>query len=155
FSSRRRHTRSKRDWSSDVCSSDLDRRRVTGPGSTMNRLYAIESMLTSTGAMADHRLRLRSSHVEGFARWIAQGLGLAGPAGMVDMLHPMIRFAGDWTVELVRDLQAHRGSSLVIAGDSQPPVVHALAHAMNHALGNVGKTVVYTDPVEANPVNQT
>src|SRR5207249_9767834 len=85
FSSRRRHTRSKRDWSSDVCSSDLDRRRVTGPGSTMNRLYAIESMLTSTGAMADHRLRLRSSHVEGFARWIVQGLGLAGPAGMVEI----------------------------------------------------------------------
>src|SRR5699024_12033068 len=26
FSSRRRHTRSKRDWSSDVCSSDLDLR---------------------------------------------------------------------------------------------------------------------------------
>src|SRR5207249_9042986 len=25
FSSRRRHTRSKRDWSSDVCSSDLER----------------------------------------------------------------------------------------------------------------------------------
>src|SRR5207248_464 len=32
---------------------------------------------------------------------------------------------------------------------------YALAHAMNHALDNVGKTVVYTDPVEANPVNQT
>src|SRR2546421_9541542 len=27
FSSRRRHTRSDRDWSSDVCSSDLSRRR--------------------------------------------------------------------------------------------------------------------------------
>src|SRR5699024_12071498 len=27
FSSRRRHTRSKRDWSSDVCSSDLRRKR--------------------------------------------------------------------------------------------------------------------------------
>src|SRR5699024_11970121 len=27
FSSRRRHTRSKRDWSSDVCSSDLDELR--------------------------------------------------------------------------------------------------------------------------------
>src|SRR6266704_6230596 len=27
FSSRRRHTRSKRDWSSDVCSSDLGRHR--------------------------------------------------------------------------------------------------------------------------------
>src|SRR5699024_5514490 len=29
FSSRRRHTRSKRDWSSDVCSSDLDDREST------------------------------------------------------------------------------------------------------------------------------
>src|SRR5206468_6707466 len=28
FSSRRRHTRSDRDWSSDVCSSDLDCRRA-------------------------------------------------------------------------------------------------------------------------------
>src|SRR5699024_12056033 len=30
FSSRRRHTRSKRDWSSDVCSSDLDRGERAG-----------------------------------------------------------------------------------------------------------------------------
>ena len=49
----------------------------------------------------------------------------------------------------------HKGSSVVIAGDHQPPAVHAVAHAMNAALGNVGKTVVYTDPVDANPVNQT
>src|SRR5699024_12011297 len=28
FASRRRHTRSKRDWSSDVCSSDLNRIRI-------------------------------------------------------------------------------------------------------------------------------
>src|SRR5207249_8935313 len=31
FSSRRRHTRSKRDWSSDVCSSDLDRKNYLYP----------------------------------------------------------------------------------------------------------------------------
>src|SRR5690606_39285128 len=30
FSSRRRHTRFSRDWSSDVCSSDLDRKAVAG-----------------------------------------------------------------------------------------------------------------------------
>src|SRR5207249_7948051 len=30
FSSRRRHTRSKRDWSSDVCSSDLDIGQLRG-----------------------------------------------------------------------------------------------------------------------------
>src|SRR5207244_10987069 len=48
----------------------------------------------------------------------------------------------------------HRGSGLVIAGDGQPAAVHALVHAINGALGNAGKTVVYTDPVEAEPVDQ-
>ena len=33
-------------------------------------------------------------------------------------------------------------------------MVHALAHAMNANLGNVGKTVFYTDPIEADPVDQ-
>src|SRR5206468_6090726 len=32
FSSRRRHTRSDRDWSSDVCSSDLVPKRFSNPG---------------------------------------------------------------------------------------------------------------------------
>src|SRR5207249_9123156 len=44
FSSRRRHTRSKRDWSSDVCSSDLERAQTLGRGRvfvgvTVNRLH--------------------------------------------------------------------------------------------------------------------
>jgi len=55
----------------------------------------------------------------------------------------------------VDDLKAHRGTSAVIVGDHQPPVVHAWAHAINESLGNVGKTVTYTEPVKANPVNQT
>ena len=42
----------------------------------------------------------------------------------------------------------------MIAGEYQPPRVHAIAHALNQALGNVGKTVIYTDPVEANPVDE-
>jgi hypothetical protein len=43
---------------------------------------------------------------------------------------------------------------VVIVGDHQPPAVHALAHASTQALGNVGKTVFYTEPVDANPVNR-
>ena len=57
-----------------------------------------------------------------------------------------------WIAALVRDLQQHKGSSLVVAGDYQSPAVHALAHAMNDALGNVGKTVVYTTPLQSEPV---
>src|SRR5204863_4818634 len=38
FSSRRRHTRSLRDWSSDVCSSDLDTEGIGCPRSWLRRL---------------------------------------------------------------------------------------------------------------------
>src|SRR2546429_1492701 len=44
FSSRRRHTRCSRDWSSDVCSSDLDAvPRHTGPGKASGRGFADQS----------------------------------------------------------------------------------------------------------------
>ncbi|MGB8116749.1 MAG: 4Fe-4S dicluster domain-containing protein, partial [Candidatus Sulfotelmatobacter sp.] len=52
------------------------------------------------------------------------------------------------------DLQRHSGSSIVIAGDNQAPISHALVHAINRSLGNVGKTVFYSDRVDLNPVNQ-
>jgi MoCo/4Fe-4S cofactor protein with predicted Tat translocation signal len=122
---------------------------ANGPNSNPNRLYVVESMPSSTGASADHRLPLRSSDVEAFARAVAGGVGVnvaASPAGA--------SLPVDWTQAVARDLVAHRGASIVIAGEQQPPFVHALAHSMNAALGNVGNTVVYTDPVEANPVNE-
>jgi molybdopterin-containing oxidoreductase family iron-sulfur binding subunit len=56
---------------------------------------------------------------------------------------------------MAHDLKEHAGLSIVVAGDHQPPAVHALAHAINHQLGNIGTTVFYTDTVDANPVNQT
>src|SRR5207249_9762844 len=40
FSSRRRHTRSKRDWSSDVCSSDLNPRHPHTPNRFSTRATA-------------------------------------------------------------------------------------------------------------------
>jgi molybdopterin-containing oxidoreductase family iron-sulfur binding subunit len=59
-----------------------------------------------------------------------------------------------WVGPVADDLVHNKGASLVIAGDYQPPIVHALAHVINEFLGNVGKTVFYTDPIEANPVDQ-
>ncbi len=128
-----------------------NRRRVTGPQSSMNRLYAVEAVPTITGTQADHRLRLRSSQVEGFTRLLAGALGVNVP-GLGQPSVPEL--PQDWIPALARDLKQHRGSSLVVAGDSQPPVVHALAHAINAALGNVGQTLVYIAPLEVNPANQ-
>jgi molybdopterin-containing oxidoreductase family iron-sulfur binding subunit len=123
-------------------------RRVGPGGGAMNRLYVVESCPSVTGSMGDHRLRLRAGEVELFARKVAQQLrGQATSAGLSG--------AQDKFAEAVaRDLTQHRGRSLVVAGDQQPPTLHALAHAINHHLGNVGQTVIHTDPVEAHPVDQ-
>jgi molybdopterin-containing oxidoreductase family iron-sulfur binding subunit len=125
-----------------------DRRRIESPQSSMNRLYSVESTPTNTGAMADHRLPLRASQVEGFARALAaavSGAESSAASGEASGVPPK------WLAALARDLQKHRGASLVIAGEAQPPTVHALAHALNESLGNVGRTLVYTDPIEVSP----
>ncbi len=126
------------------------RRKIRGREARMNRLYAVECTPSITGAAADHRLPLKASEIEAFARAVAAGLGVGAGPGEA---RPSGPHAG-WIAALLRDLQAHRGASLVIPGDGQPPAVHALAHAINHALGNVGSTVIYTDPVEVNPTDQ-
>jgi len=124
---------------------DYSFRRRPDSDRPMNRMYVVESSTTSTGAKADHRLALRASDVEQFARALASGLGVNGGGSNAQF--------GNFLSVLIKDLQQHRGASVIIVGDDQGPIVHALAHAMNQALGNVGKTVVYTDPVNANPTD--
>ena len=128
---------------------EFARRRRLEPGHTMNRLYAVESTPSNTGAKADHRLAVRASEVEDCARLVA---ALAGPAAGNQNLVSGAR--AEWLRAAARDLQKHRGACLVVPGEQQSAAVHALAQALNQALGNVGKTVVYTEPVEAQPVNQ-
>jgi MoCo/4Fe-4S cofactor protein with predicted Tat translocation signal len=126
------------------------RRKVRGSQHEMNRLYVVETTPSNTGAMADHRLPLRAVEIEAFALALAAEVGVAWP------LRASSGAAGSaWIAPLARDLKRHQGACIVIAGEQQPPLVHALAHAMNHALGNVGKTVSYTEPVEADPIQQT
>ena len=122
-----------------------DRRRVTDERKEMNRLYAVESTPTLTGGKADHRLPLAASDIEGFARQLAAAVGGAAAGqpspGAVD--------TSKWVAAIARDLQAHRGRSVVVAGDYQPAAVHAAARSINEALGNAGVTVTYSAGVEA------
>jgi molybdopterin-containing oxidoreductase family iron-sulfur binding subunit len=121
------------------------RRRPEQP-ERMSRLYAIESMPTLTGSKADHRFALRPGAVPGAAVALARAVGVAG-------LPELEAIEGVNIPAIAKDLSDHLGASLVLVGHGQPPEVHALAHAMNSALGNVGRTVVYTDPVESSPVH--
>src|SRR6266568_2024957 len=122
------------------------RRKLNGPNDTMNRLYVVEPTPSVSGATADHRLPLRASEIELFARALAAKLGLGGSAALPPA-------AEKWLDAVAKDLQAHKGASLVVAGEHQPAEVHTLAHAINAALGNVGTTLYYTQPVEERPVN--
>src|SRR5690606_27718302 len=88
-----------------------DKRRVVDGNAQMNRLYAVESTPTLTGAMADARLRLRPSQIEGFARAVAQGLGIEAGGGTAPADVP-----ADWLGALLQDLQSASGRSLVVAG---------------------------------------
>jgi MoCo/4Fe-4S cofactor protein with predicted Tat translocation signal len=125
---------------------DFAKRR--NPDGKMNRLYVIESTPTTTGAKADHRLPLRASEIENFARVLAAAVGAGGDAGAPSP--ELAKFAS----LVAADVKGHRGSSVIVAGEHQSHEVHALAHATNIALGNF-KAVSYTDPIDANPINQT
>jgi molybdopterin-containing oxidoreductase family iron-sulfur binding subunit len=106
------------------------------PRTRMNRLYVAEPSVTPTGMTADHRLAVRRSDLPALARTMAAALrGEPTPAAR-----------NTWATAVARDLLAHRGASVVVVGDAQPPETHALGWAMNAILGNVG---VALRPVES------
>jgi molybdopterin-containing oxidoreductase family iron-sulfur binding subunit len=123
------------------------RRRLDGPADTMSRLYVVEARLSVTGMAADDRLRIQARQIPAIAaELLAQIVALGGAAIPPEVAAVAARPPGPhsrWTSAVARDLKAHAGASIVIAGDGQPAEVHALAHAMNGLLGNFRHTVTY------------
>ncbi|HTQ35772.1 MAG TPA: 4Fe-4S dicluster domain-containing protein [Steroidobacteraceae bacterium] len=104
-------------------------------GARMNRLYAAECMPSVTGAAADHRLPLRTAEILELAQRLEARLaGNAADGGP------------PWFDALLADLAAHRGESLVVAGEAQPAEMHELACRINARLGNIGRTVDFIAP---------
>ncbi|MBI5707524.1 MAG: TAT-variant-translocated molybdopterin oxidoreductase [Armatimonadetes bacterium] len=128
-------------------SQDFASRRTVagGDASRMSRLYMIESSPSSTGATADHALRVKASQVQAAAGRLASQVGVANSVAN----DPRLNAA--WLDAVAKDLQSASGRCVVLAGEHQPPSVHALAHAMNAKLGAVGQTVTYTEVPEVGP----
>ncbi len=126
------------------------RRRPDAVKDGMSRLYAIESTPTLAGAKADHRLMLAPDAMAVAIRFIAASLG-AGPQDWTQADLP----DADRLKAIAADLQQHRGRALVLAGREQPVEIHALAHAVNQALGAFGRTVHTIEPVESEPMSQS
>ncbi len=135
------------------------RRRMVEPGtqdgSKMNRLYVVESSPTTTGFKADHRLALKASDLPAFASAlssaVAPGGGMGGSAALTEGLSES---AKKFVAAVAKDLKANGGKCVVIPGEQSHPSVHTAAIAMNEALGNVGKTVVYIETIVPMPTVQ-
>ncbi|MBW7896623.1 MAG: TAT-variant-translocated molybdopterin oxidoreductase [Opitutaceae bacterium] len=121
-------------------------RKVTKATDPMNRLYAVESTLSLTGAMADHRLRLASGEMLAFTAGLAATM--TGDARLADLAQGLdFDRKDEWLRQCADDLLAHRGECLIVAGAHQPAEVHAIVYALNSHLGNLGRTVEFV-PVE-------
>jgi MoCo/4Fe-4S cofactor protein with predicted Tat translocation signal len=109
-----------------------DTRRVgANKSAEISRLYAVEANFSLTGSNADHRVRASYAQIEAFALAVASQLGVSAPAASVQLDERQVKAAA----AVAADLKASGAGALVLAGRAQPPVVHALAAAMNAALG--------------------
>jgi molybdopterin-containing oxidoreductase family iron-sulfur binding subunit len=125
--------------------------RTREPSPQMSRLYVAESHVTVTGGMADHRLRITPSRTGTLLGAICRELAaLSGhstlgalPVTREGLSHFEQRFAD----AAAKDLWAHRAHSLLLIGESHPPILHAVAHACNAALGSQGKSFSLIEPV--------
>jgi len=120
-----------------------ERRKLEKP-TEMSRLYVVESMPTTTGFKAEHRLALKASEIEFFA------LGLAD----VDKGYPWTAEQKKFADTVYKELHAKSGKCVVIPGENASVATHLAAIALNEKLGNVGKTVIYTETVNPLPSEQ-
>jgi MoCo/4Fe-4S cofactor protein with predicted Tat translocation signal len=100
----------------------------------MNRLYAVETDFSVTGAMADHRLPLAPSGVRAFAAALEGRL--AGNASAGEDAFPHGSKADKFLSAVLDDLSKAGKSALVTVGPGQPAEIHALGFRINQLLGS-------------------
>ncbi|MEC9476006.1 MAG: TAT-variant-translocated molybdopterin oxidoreductase [Planctomycetota bacterium] len=110
----------------------------------LSRVWAVESSLSVTGGAADVRIPARTADIAGIAVQLAAATGVSLPSDIAPIVSAT-QVTDEQILQMAADLKSHAGNCLVMAGDRQPPVVHALAHAINIGLGAVGKTLRFAE----------
>ena len=134
-------------------------RKLTSAKDDMSRLYVVEPAFTTTGMNADHRLRLAAQDVERYVLALAKELAASHKIDLGGVAAEAAKADGagipeKWLKVVAEELAGARARGVIVVGSRQPAHVHALVHALNAALGNVGHTVQYfpvADPLEADP----
>ncbi|MBK8210096.1 MAG: 4Fe-4S dicluster domain-containing protein [Rhodospirillales bacterium] len=122
------------------------RRRAALAGDGACRLMVAEPTPTLTGAMAESRLPVSAARIGALASALAARLRSGGAAA------PQLSLGEEaWVAAAAQALQENHGRALVAVGAHQPAEVQAIGLHLNQTLGNLGATLVLTDPV-ARPV---
>lgn len=120
-----------------------------GDAKKMNRLYSVESDLTITGGVADHRLRLDSSQFISFANLLtSEVLKLLkfSDKKLINRLEKRGTSSSssiNWIRECAKDLCATPNKSAIIPGSHLPSEVQALCFILNQELGAIGQAIDY------------
>ncbi|MBL8910964.1 MAG: TAT-variant-translocated molybdopterin oxidoreductase [Archangium sp.] len=101
----------------------------------MIRLYVAESVFSTTGTNADHRVRMSAGEGLSILKALGAALGLGGEAAQLTDAQKKFVDA------LAKDLNANKGASVIMVGERQGAAVHALAAQLNAGLTNLGATV--------------
>lgn len=117
----------------------------------MSRLYSVESSMSSTGSMADHRLRLSSSQMGAFAALVGAAVLKAKHVGgpllsSLEEAGKSLSVDPKWVEACAADLVSHKGEALVVAGEHLPKSVHAIVLAINSVLSAPVKLVEVEAP---------
>ena len=114
-------------------------RKISTDKRTMSRHYQFESNLSLTGSNADVRVAVKPSEIGTVAVALYNAVSGGAPVSGLSAT------AQKQLTRAVADLQANRGTSLVVSG-SNDPAVQTVVAAINQTLGNVGTSVNLTTP---------
>ncbi len=135
-------------------------RKLHQPADGMSRLYVVEPHFTTTGANADHRLRLPAGDIEGYLLALAKVLATKGVevgslSGTIAAGKTPDGVDAKWLDNVGAELIANRGRGVIMVGSRQPARVHALAHAINQGLSNLGSVVHLYQATDVNEPDQS
>ena len=121
-------------------------RKVKTKKDKMNRLYCVESTLTNTGMMADHRYKIRSNEVYNFIAELNNSLAKNGLYKLQEIKIKKSIFDKKYQKfikVLSKDLIKNKSKSIIAIGDELPSELHSIVFIINQELNNNNNTITY------------
>ena len=121
-------------------------RKIETKEDKMNRLYCVESVLSNTGMMADHRYKIKPNEVYNFIAELNNALIKKGLYKLKNIKIEKSIFNKKYRKfirVLASDLIANKSKSLITIGNDLSPELHSMVFLLNQELGNNNKTIKY------------